>query len=296
MQYRILLAEDSPIIQKVVGDILQQEGFEVNTISNGDELLRELDSFNPHIVLVSTDLHSIDGYDLCSKIKIVSNNIPIILLSGAYEPFDEERARVAEANDHILKPFEACDLVGKIKKLLNVEGFESYNPPYYQDDIVIPQPVQVKPALEAQLLEPLAIGDRSLDIVDKTDTVITIENEIQEPQVYIAQSPTSVDFKENEELSMPLIDKELANLLKQPLEDIFDYYLKTKLSEELSSSMRERVNIILYEIAPKMLDEMLRQKMTVFISSLTSEIESEIKKTLPEIIEKIIKKRLEKVD
>lgn len=295
MQYRILLTEDSPIIQKVVEDILIQEGFEVKTVTDGDEIFKEFDSFNPDIILVSTDLHKSDGYELCKKIRIISKNIPIILLAGAYEPFNEERAWMVEATEHILKPFEACDLVGKIKKLLNIEGFESYKAPYYKDDIVISKPAQVNPALEAQLMGTIGIEDSSLDIVNKTDTFISIEKEIQEPQISITKPIKSTDFNENKELSIPL-DKELASILKQPLEDILDYYLKTKLTEELSSSIKGKAIEILYEIAPKMIDEILRQKTAILVTLLASEIESEIKKALPEIIETIIKKRLGKVD
>lgn len=299
MPFRILLAEESPIIQKVVEDILEKEGFEIKTVREGDGAIQELDSFKPHIILASSDLDGIDGYELCKKIKTMSanSNIPVILLAGAYEPYNEEYAWVVGVNDCILKPFESSELIGKVKKLLNIEGYAAYEPPSYQEDLPVLKPLETAPAAESQVEEIIIIENTASDITGAEPSIVTQENKAKEPQISNAPSSLSPDVINKTSYLEPIIDEKLHSLLKKPLEEVFEYYyLKSGLSEEISSSVRDKANNTLYEIAPKMIETMLRQKMDLLISSLAFEIESEIKKALPGIIEVTIKKTLEKVD
>lgn len=294
MLYRVLLAEESPIITNVVEEILENEGFQIKSVCSGEEAFNELDAFNPHILLASSDLQGIDGYELCKRIKTIKINtkIPVILLAGAYEPFNQEYACAIGIDDYILKPFESSVLIGKIKKLLNFEGFESYEPPTYQEDLVSISNSQ---------------GYISSDKTD-IDEVIIIENTVSTPP-YIELSELSEE-KEFEEKDISTESSELikhkepcnfvtpdevSNLLKKPLEDVFDNYLKTRLSNDLSTICRDEVRRFLYEVAPQMIDEMVKQRMEFILSSMAIEIENEMKKVLPEIIKNIINKKLEKV-
>lgn len=295
MQHRVLIAEESPIMQKVVEGILEHEGFEFKTVSDCDNALQELGSFNPHIVLASSDLHGLNGYELCKELKNIID-IPIILLAGAYEPYNEEYAWVVGVDDYILKPFEASDLIGKIKKLIGIEGYETYKPPSYEDDLPILKSPEATSTADSQIEELIIIENTSSEIIETKDSLGSQTSAREEPIVFSEQSLPLPDVINKTTYSVPIIDKDIHNLLKQPLEDVLEYYLKSKLSEDISLSVKDRVSNVLYEIAPKMIEEMLRQRMAIIISSLASEIESEIKKTLPEIVEKIIMKKLEKVD
>ncbi len=298
MLHRILIAEESPIMQKVVEGILEQEGFEFKTVSDCNQALQEIDSFNPHIVLASSDLHGLNGYELCKAIRNTNANpdIPVILLAGAYEPYNEEYAWVVGVDDYILKPFEASDLIGKIKKLLGIICYETYTPPLYPDDPPASKSPEAVSTSNSKIKKIIIIENTSSEIIEKEASSGTQKREIREPRVFIAPSSPLPDIVKKTTHSLPIIDKDIRNLLKQPLEDVLEYYLKSKLSEELLLSVKDRVSNILYEIAPKIIDELLRQRMAIITSSLTSEIESEVKKTLPQIVEKIIIKKLEKVD
>lgn len=298
MPYRILLAEESPIIQKVVESILEQEGFEIKIVNNGEEAIQEFDSFNPHIVLASSDLHGTDGYELCKKIKIMnaSSNIPVILLAGAYEPYNEEYAWVVGVNDCILKPFESSELIGKVKKLLNMEGYDAYETPSYQEELPVPKPPETVLAAESKTEELIIIENTALDIAGAEPPIEMQENETKKPQSFNALPIKISETINKNEIPEPAPYEELEHLLKKPLEEVFEHYIKSRLSEELLSSVRNKVRIALDEIAPKMIEAMLRQKIDIVLSSTISEIESEIKKALPGIVEVIIKKKLEKVD
>lgn len=298
MPYRILLAEESPIIQKVVEGILEQEGFEIKTVSDGDEAFQELDSFTPHIVLASSNLRGMDGYELCKKIKIMgaNSNIPVILLAGAYEPYNEEYAWIVGVNDFILKPFESSELIGKVKNLLNIEGYVAYEPPSYQEYLPIPKPQETAPAAESQAKELIIIENTASNIAGAEPFIEMQENKIKEPQIFNALPIKISETINKNEIPEPAPYEELEHLLKKPLEEVFEHYIKSRLSEELLSSARNKVRIALDEIAPKMIETMLRQKIDIVLSSTISEIEAEIKKALPGIVEVIIKKKLEKVD
>ncbi len=120
MAYKLLLADDSQTIQKVVELVLEREGVDILACNDGEEALKALDSRMPDIVLADIEMPKLNGYQLCEKIKgnPATVHIPVILLAGAFEPFDEDYARSVGADDFIMKPFESHELVSKVKSLL----------------------------------------------------------------------------------------------------------------------------------------------------------------------------------
>jgi len=149
MAYKLLLADDSQTIQKVVELVLNREGFDIMACSDGDEALKALDVSMPDIVLADIEMPRLNGYQLCEKIKKnhTSVHVPVILLAGAFEPFDEEYAHSVGADDYIMKPFESHELVSKVKSLLMAPAAA---PVKVQAPAVVPSPV-VKPAVEEPL-------------------------------------------------------------------------------------------------------------------------------------------------
>lgn len=131
MAQKILLADNSLTIQKVIELILGPEGFEIHSCNNGKEAIEILGMVVPDLVLADHEMPEIDGYQLCTQIKKdpALSHIPVILLAGAFEPFDDARAREAEADGMIVKPFESAELLSKVnaaieksKKLLEERG------------------------------------------------------------------------------------------------------------------------------------------------------------------------------
>jgi CheY-like chemotaxis protein len=120
MAYKLLLADDSQTIQKVVELVLAREGFDILACNDGEEAVKALGSGMPDIVLADIEMPKLNGYQLCEKIKgnPATVHIPVILLAGAFEPFDEDYARSVGADDFIMKPFESHELVSKVRSLL----------------------------------------------------------------------------------------------------------------------------------------------------------------------------------
>src|ERR1051325_9090801 len=112
MGSRILLADDSITIQKVVNLTFTDEGFDVVSVSNGDQAVRMMAEVAPDLVLADIFMPGKNGYEICEAIKQSSqfHQVPVVLLVGAFEPFDQVEAKRVRADAHLTKPFESRTL------------------------------------------------------------------------------------------------------------------------------------------------------------------------------------------
>src|SRR5512147_667299 len=120
MSKKILLADDSITIQKVIELTFSDEDFDVITVGNGRLALEKLPEVRPDIVLCDIIMPEKDGYEVCEQVKSnpATAYIPVLLLTGAFEPFDQERAARAGYDGSLAKPFEPETLIAKVKDLL----------------------------------------------------------------------------------------------------------------------------------------------------------------------------------
>jgi CheY-like chemotaxis protein len=119
MSRTILLADDSLTIQKVVELTFADTDYEVVAVSSGDDLLQRLPEVRPDLVICDVIMPGRDGYDVCQEIKSSSEflHLPVILLTGTFEPFDRDRAIAVGCSEIITKPFEAKKLVDAVERL-----------------------------------------------------------------------------------------------------------------------------------------------------------------------------------
>ena len=103
MARKILLADDSVTIQKVVELTFSEEDFEVTCVSTGTQALEKIQEIRPHIVLLDVILPGKNGYEICDAIKKdkALAKIPVLLLTGTFEPFDRRRAESVGADGHL---------------------------------------------------------------------------------------------------------------------------------------------------------------------------------------------------
>jgi CheY-like chemotaxis protein len=116
----LLLADDSVTIQKVVGISFASEDIAITTVDNGDDAIAKARELRPDMVLADVVMPGKNGYEVCEAIKADASlqHIPVLLLTGTFEAFDEERAEQAGAVGHVSKPFEAQTLVERVKEIL----------------------------------------------------------------------------------------------------------------------------------------------------------------------------------
>lgn len=118
----LLLADDSPAIQKVVSLTFEDEGFRVIAVGSGGEALAHLEQDAPDIILADVYMPAPNGYELCARVKRDERlrHVPVLLLVGTFELFDEAEARRVGADGVLTKqPFQSIrDLVNKVGGML----------------------------------------------------------------------------------------------------------------------------------------------------------------------------------
>jgi CheY-like chemotaxis protein len=149
MGKKILLADDSITIQKVIELTFSDEDFEVVTVGNGRLAIERLEEVNPDIVLCDIIMPEKDGYEVCEHIKKhpTLSRVPVLLLTGAFEPFDQERANRVGCDGFLAKPFEPSMLIGKVKDLLAQAGS--------RPAAAAPPPAFDEPAVAVPRFEPI---------------------------------------------------------------------------------------------------------------------------------------------
>lgn len=120
MAKKVLLADDSVTIQKVVGISLANEDLELITVDNGIDAIERAKAIRPDLILSDVVMPGKSGYEVAEAIKSDPNlrHIPIVLLTQTFETFDAERAKRIGVDGHITKPFEAQTLVTRVNAML----------------------------------------------------------------------------------------------------------------------------------------------------------------------------------
>ena len=131
MGHKLLLADDSITIQKVVGIIFSGEAYDLTVVDNGNDALVRAREAVPDIMLIDALMPGKNGYEVCRETRIdpVLSAVPILLLTGVFEPFDETKARESGADDFIAKPFESQVLIDKVKELISLGAARKAAPP-----------------------------------------------------------------------------------------------------------------------------------------------------------------------
>jgi CheY-like chemotaxis protein len=122
MTKKILLADDSVTIQKVIELTFMDQDCEIVAVSNGDEAMGRLeDPAGEPFDLVIADVHmpGANGYEVARRSKDLSPHIPVLLLVGTFEPFDEDQFEASGSNEYLKKPFESQDLLQRVDALLS---------------------------------------------------------------------------------------------------------------------------------------------------------------------------------
>ncbi len=127
MRRKLLLADDSVTIQRVIELTFADEDIDVVAVGDGDAAIARLNSDPPDIVLADTGMPGRDGYEVAAHVHKTPAlaGIPVILLTGALQPVDEVRAREAGCAGVLVKPFEPHMVISRVRELLDRRGGSS---------------------------------------------------------------------------------------------------------------------------------------------------------------------------
>lgn len=122
MSIKILLADDSITIQKVVGIIFGGDDYTLTVVDNGKAAVEKAREINPDVLLIDALMPGMSGYEVCEAVRAIPEltTKPILLLTGSFEPFDETKAKSCGADDFLAKPFESQQIVTKVKELFDL--------------------------------------------------------------------------------------------------------------------------------------------------------------------------------
>jgi len=331
MARKLLLADDSITIQKVVELVLAEEDFEIRSVSNGEDALNVIGSFGPDIVLADIEMPKVNGYQLCDRIKKnqSTSHIPVILLAGAFEPIDEDLARNVGADDSVIKPFESQELISKINAALTMSGAEVLEAVADEGELAAEEVFEIseEPAEAMAVGEEVSIAEAEEDLWAMEDMpevvaeegieafaeeaaaedVFEIQEEpaaIPEPEPVFAASASAPAQPAAREFVMPEIavpsKQEMMAVFEKSVRESVDAFissmdLKELLLASLAPAMKESVEKVLWEIAPELAEKMMKEILKGSIASLTSEVEKVIWDTVPDLASSMISKEIEKI-
>lgn len=114
---KILVVDDDPSICEVLRLYLEKDGYSVSIANDGETALKMITEMPQDIMLIDIMLPKMDGNQLCREIRQISN-VPIIMISAKEETFDKVLALELGADDYIIKPFDAKEVIARIKAVL----------------------------------------------------------------------------------------------------------------------------------------------------------------------------------
>jgi CheY-like chemotaxis protein len=123
----LLLADDSLTVRRVIEQTFADEPVDVVTVGDGAAVLARLEGHPPDVLLADIRMPGPDGYELALHVRRTPAlaHIPVILLTGAFDPVDHARAREAGCAGVLVKPFDPQMLIARVRQLLEARRHPS---------------------------------------------------------------------------------------------------------------------------------------------------------------------------
>lgn len=138
MSTRILVVDDDPVLSELVSYILRAEGYEAIVANDGEEGLRKFQATQPDLVVLDVTMPEMDGFEVCKRIRAISNT-PVIMLTAQGSEDAIVRGLDLGADDYVTKPFQLKPFMARVRA--NLRRANAPQPQYgkvtYQDDYLI---------------------------------------------------------------------------------------------------------------------------------------------------------------
>ncbi|MBZ5495875.1 MAG: response regulator [Acidobacteriia bacterium] len=124
MATKLLLADDSVTIHKVVSLTFAAEDVTIDAVTDGNLAIEKAHADRPDIVLADVFMPGRNGYEVCAAIKSdpMLAGTPVVLLVGTFEPFDEQEATRVKCDAYLTKPFDTSELIQIVRHLVDQRG------------------------------------------------------------------------------------------------------------------------------------------------------------------------------
>lgn len=247
MRRTILLADDSVTIRKIVELTFGETDIRVESVGSGREALERLRDLRPDLVLADVVMPGPSGYDVCRAVKQSDRPVPVLLLTGTFEPFDAQQARECGSDGHVTKPFDSRLLVERVEQLL-ARGLRAAPPHALDRD------------LEA-MFDDLAAPERP-GMIDAEPQPAAREPKIPEPWGYRDADPVPIPVEADDDAPIGVSDDseevEPAQAQAQALQpadiDAIARAVVSRLSERV---LRE----IAWDVVPDLAEMIVRERI-----------------------------------
>jgi CheY-like chemotaxis protein len=292
---KLLLADDSITIRKVVELTFADEGLEVMTASTGAEAMEKFFENRPDIVIADVNMPEPTGYQICETIKQneATKHIPVLLVVGSFEPFDQAEAERVGADGFLTKPFQSIrDLINRVSALLGIDKQtappaetvdidslydQSFEGPEVSPDVDLAIPSLVTEPAAQRITQPsikeikaatvgdtveIPLGDAGMD-----DEIIEMSHPSADVHQLSAGSsaPAATPSAENGARSDSAVQPVAKNYTEQTAQNI-------------SEPSEEFINLVARRVIEKLSDKAVREIA---------------KETVPQIAEKLIREALD---
>lgn len=163
MSIKLLVADDSITIQKVIGIIFGGEEYSLTVVDNGRSAIEKAREICPDVLLIDALMPGMTGYEVSEAVRATPAlaNKPILILTGSFEPFDEEKAKRCGADDFLAKPFESQQIVNKVRELAELGASREHAVAVAQASVAsvtkVAPTVPASPFITTESEEPVAV-------------------------------------------------------------------------------------------------------------------------------------------
>jgi CheY-like chemotaxis protein len=119
---RILVIDDEQISREGVGEVLEEEGYEVALVADGQEAVARLSSFLPDLVLTDLQMPRLDGIGVLNHVKNIYPTTPVIIFTADITIDAKRTAERLGVQDYINKPLDFTDLLMRVARALTPQG------------------------------------------------------------------------------------------------------------------------------------------------------------------------------
>lgn len=119
---RLLIVEDDAELRSVLSRSLREEGFTVDTVATGGEVLARVDANAPDLFVIDIGLPDADGRDVCQALRARGIDAPVLFLTARDAVVDRVAGFDAGGDDYVAKPFALVELVARVQALLRRTG------------------------------------------------------------------------------------------------------------------------------------------------------------------------------
>jgi len=257
MTLRLLVADDSVTIQKVIGLAFQDTDTVIESVTNGEKVAEAIRTFCPNVLLADICMPVMNGYEICSLIKNSPDfsHVPVVLLVGTFEKFDEPEALRVHYDARLTKPFDSSELVNVVNKLVGRNDM-SQEIESGSDACSNQKETPIKDSTRSSetAKKSIHVSRRALDsFVGEGRVLDLFEAESKKEEDHLFKSETAPSVIEEKTAETERVEFTAEMLSEEVLDTIVERVVK-KMSEDIISE-------IAWEIVPELSEIMIRRSI-----------------------------------